>query len=117
MNTFHLNQRTEILVNETLDFVKVASTPYLKPGAAIAVEVKGKTIALFNVGGKIYAMDNTCLHQGGPLAEGTLSGEVVTCPWHQWEYNVRTGANVGDESLRLSTYPVEIDGTDIKVAV
>ena len=104
-------------MNETLDFVKVGSTIDLKPGAAMAVEVKGKTIALFNVGGKVYAMDNTCLHQGGPLAEGTLAGEIVTCPWHQWEYNVRTGGSVGDESQKLATYPVEIEGTDIKVAV
>ena len=95
MNTFHLKQWTEILVNEALDFVKVASTLDLKPGSAMAVDVKGKTVALFNVAGKICAIDNTCLHQGGPLAEGTLAGDIVTCPWHQWEYNVCTGANVG----------------------
>jgi len=99
------------------DFIRVASTAELKPGAALAVDVKGKTIALFNVAGKVFATDNTCLHQGGPLAEGTVDGEVVTCPWHQWEYNVRTGLNLDDESLKLETYPVEIEGTDIKVAV
>jgi nitrite reductase/ring-hydroxylating ferredoxin subunit len=99
------------------NFVKVASTSNLKPGAAMTVEVDGKTIALFNVAGKIYATDNTCLHQGGPLGEGILDGEIVSCPWHQWEYNVRTGEKVGSSSIKVNTYPVEIEGTDIKVAV
>ena len=98
-------------------FVKVASTSDLKPGATMTVEVDGKAIALFNVAGKIYATDNTCLHQGGPLGEGILEGEVITCPWHMWEYNVRTGEKLGESSLKLATYPVEVDGTDIKVAV
>ena len=99
------------------EFVKVASTSELEPGSAKTVEVNGKAIALYNVGGKIFATDNTCLHQGGPLGEGILEGEIITCPWHMWEYNVRTGENLGDSSLKLATYPVEVDGTDIKVAV
>jgi nitrite reductase/ring-hydroxylating ferredoxin subunit len=99
------------------EFVKVASVSKLSPGSAKAIEVKGKTIALFNVEGTIYATDNTCLHQGGPLGEGELMGEVIICPWHQWEYNVRTGENVGDSSLKLATYPVQVEGNDIKVAV
>lgn len=99
------------------NFVKVASTADLKPGTAMAVEVDGKAIALFNVAGKIYATDNTCLHQGGPLGEGMLDGEIVTCPWHQWEYNVRTGEKVGDSSVKVAAYPVEVDGTDIKLAL
>jgi nitrite reductase/ring-hydroxylating ferredoxin subunit len=44
-------------------------------------------------------------------------GEVVVCPWHQWEYNVRTGENVGDSSLRVATYPVQVEAGDIKIAV
>jgi nitrite reductase/ring-hydroxylating ferredoxin subunit len=99
------------------NFVKVASLPDLKPGTAMTVEVNGKAIALYNVGGKIYATDNTCLHQGGPLGEGMLEGEVISCPWHMWEYNVRTGEKVGNNSIKLATYPVEIEGTDIKVGV
>jgi nitrite reductase/ring-hydroxylating ferredoxin subunit len=99
------------------DFVKVASTSDLKPGTAKTVAVKGMEIALYNLGGKIYATDNTCLHQGGPLGEGMLEGEVVSCPWHMWEYNVCTGEKVGDCSIKLQTFPVEVDGTDIKVGV
>jgi nitrite reductase/ring-hydroxylating ferredoxin subunit len=99
------------------EFIRVASVSELTPGSAKAIEVKGKAIALFNVKGTIYATDNTCLHQGGPLGEGELMGEVVICPWHQWEYNVRTGEVVGDSSLKLATYPVQVEGNDIKVAV
>ena len=99
------------------EFVKVASVSELRPGSAKVIEVMGKTIALFNVEGTIYAMDNTCLHQGGPLGEGELQGEVVICPWHQWEYNVRTGEVPGDSSLKVATYPVQVEGDDIKVAV
>jgi nitrite reductase/ring-hydroxylating ferredoxin subunit len=99
------------------EFVKVASVSELTPGSAKVVEIRGKTIALFNVEGKIYATDNTCLHQGGPLGEGQLVGEVVICPWHQWEYNVRTGETVEDSSLKVATYPVQVEGTEIKVAV
>lgn len=99
------------------EFVKVANLSDLAPGAAKAVEVNGKSIALFNVEGTIYATDNTCLHQGGPLGEGTLEGDVVTCPWHMWEYNVRTGEKVGFAELKVATYPVQVEGDDIKVAL
>jgi len=99
------------------NFVKVASTTDLQPGKAMTVAVDGKEIALYNVAGRICATANTCLHQGGPLGEGTLEGEVVTCPWHMWEYNVCTGELVGNRSVKLNTYPVEVDGADIKVGV
>jgi nitrite reductase/ring-hydroxylating ferredoxin subunit len=99
------------------NFVKVASTSDLKPGAAITVDAHGKSIALFNVAGRIYATDNACLHQGAPLGEGILQGEIVACPWHMWEWNVRTGEKLGESSLKLATYPVEVEGTDIKVGI
>lgn len=83
----------------------------------MTVAVNGLDIALFNVRGKIYATSNTCLHQGGPLGEGILDGEVVTCPWHMWEYNVCTGELAGNSSVKLATYPVEVDGADIKVGI
>ena len=99
------------------DFVKVCSMADLAEGRSKAVEAGGKTIALFNVGGTVFALDNTCLHRGGPLGEGMLEGDVVTCPWHMWEYNVRTGEKVGTPSIKLATYPVQVEGSDIKVAV
>ena len=77
------------------NFVKVASISDLKPGTAMTVVANGKEIALYNVAGKICATDNTCLHQGGPLGEGILEGEVVACPWYVWEYNLFAAREFG----------------------
>ncbi|HLY62884.1 MAG TPA: non-heme iron oxygenase ferredoxin subunit [Terriglobia bacterium] len=99
------------------DFVKVLSTADLAEGQGRTVQAGGKAIALFNVGGTVYALDNTCLHRGGPLGEGMLEGSVITCPWHMWEYDVRTGEKVGEPSIKVATYPVQVEGGDIKVAV
>jgi nitrite reductase/ring-hydroxylating ferredoxin subunit len=99
------------------EFVKVATLSDLAAGTCKPVEAGGKIIALFNVEGSVYALDNTCLHQGGPLGEGMLSGDVVTCPWHMWEYNVCTGEKVNSPGVKVATYPVEVEGNDIKVAV
>jgi nitrite reductase (NADH) small subunit len=99
------------------EFVQVAKLSDLEAGSCKAVEAAGKTIALFNVGGTIYALDNVCLHRGGPLGEGFLEGNVVTCPWHMWEYDVCTGERLGDPALKVCTYPVQIEGNEIKVAV
>ena len=99
------------------EFVKVANLSDLGPGSSMTVEANGKAVALFNVDGAVYALDDTCLHRGGPLGQGFLEGDVVTCPWHMWEYNVRTGEKVGDPSLKVAAYPVEVEGNDIKVQV
>ena len=98
-------------------FVKVASLSELPEGTGKAVEVNGKTVALFNVNGKVYATDNTCLHQGGPLGEGMLEDDVVTCPWHMWQYNVKTGENLEDSMLKVDTYPVRVSGDDVEVEI
>ncbi len=99
------------------NFVKVASVSDLAEGSAKTVEVNGKAIALFNVGGAIYALDNTCLHRGGPLGDGLLEGDTVTCPWHGWQYKIKTGEYVRNVAARVASYPVQVEGNDIKVAV
>jgi len=99
------------------DYVKVLSTSDLAEGQGKVVQAGGKAIAVFNVGGTVYAIDNTCLHRGGPLGEGELEGSVVTCPWHMWEYDVRTGEKVGAPTVKVVTYPVQVEGPDIKVAI
>ena len=97
------------------EFVKVANLSDLGPGSSMTIEANGKAVALFNVDGAVYALDNTCLHRGGPLGEGFLEGDVVACHWHMWEYNVRTGEKLGDPSLKVATYPVEVEGNDVRV--
>lgn len=100
------------------DFVKVAKTSELEPGHGRLVEVNGKPIALFNVDGQFFAIDNTCTHRGGPLAEGEVSGHEVTCPWHHGRFDVRTGEVVGPPAQRaVVRYGVRVTGADVEVEV
>ena len=99
-------------------FVKVAKTGDVALGSAKMVEVGGKKIAIFNVDGKYYAIDNTCTHRGGPLAEGALEGKEVTCPWHGAVFDVTTGEVLGPPAPKpVSRYEVRVSGKDIEVEV
>ncbi len=97
------------------DFVKVAGTAEVTPGMGVVAEVNGQAIAVFNVDGTYCAVDNTCIHRGGPIGEGELEGDTVTCPWHGWQYNVKTGACINNPSATLKSYEVKVEGTDVKV--
>lgn len=98
------------------DFTKVAKTNELEPGQARLVNVKGKQLALFNVDGQFFALDNTCTHRGGPLAEGKISGHKVTCLWHGSTFDIKTGEVVGPPAQRaVARYGVRVTGTDIEV--
>lgn len=94
---------------------RIASLADIPEGTGKTVDVAGKKIALFNVGGKFYAIDNECKHRGGPLGEGTLDGTSVTCPWHGWEYDVTTGTNLDDAKVKLGCYAVKLEGDDILI--
>ena len=98
-------------------FTRVADTADLKPGEGTVVEVAGKTLALFNVDGTFYALDNTCLHRGGPLGEGELEGAVVTCPWHGWRWDVTSGANTNNPAVKVACFPVKVEGSSVLVAI
>ena len=99
-------------------FIKVASTADLAPGEAKCVEVGGKKIALFNLEGSFYAIDDTCTHRGGSLSEGEVSGEEVTCPLHGAVYNIKTGVVLGAPAPRgVASYPVRVQGADVEVEV
>ncbi|HEY6085786.1 MAG TPA: Rieske (2Fe-2S) protein [Nitrospira sp.] len=97
------------------EFVRVAGATDVKPGTGIVAEANGKTIALFNIDGTYHAIDNTCIHRGGPLGEGEVEGNVVTCPWHGWQFNVTTGACMNNPSGKVYSYPVQVEGNDVKV--
>ena len=99
------------------EFVRVARAGEIAPGEGTLVEAGGKKIALFNVDGTFYAIDNTCLHRGGPVGQGDLEGVVVTCPWHGFQYDVTTGRNVFDREVGLQTFAVRVEGDEVLVAV
>ena len=98
------------------DFVTVADAKEIGPGEGRVVEVHGDEVALFNLNGTFYAIDNMCVHQGGPLGEGLLEGENVICPWHSWKYNVKTGVCSTNPSMKVKTYSVKIEDGQVKVA-
>lgn len=98
-------------------FTKVCQTGDVKPGSGKSIEIDGKVIALFNVDGKFYAIDDTCRHRGGPLGEGELEGKIVICPWHGWRYDVTTGANELVPEQPTQGYEVKIEADDVFVAL
>ncbi len=115
----------------------IAQTDELDEGERILAEVEGREIAVFNVDGEYKAYTNWCAHQAGPICEGTLTGtweaeydrenlevcmewcsenEVLSCPWHGWEYDVTDGESLTSDA-KLPSHPVRVDGGDIVVSV
>jgi nitrite reductase/ring-hydroxylating ferredoxin subunit len=98
-------------------YIKVGTQAELKDlrGGRL-VEANGQAIALFIVDGKYYAIENRCTHAGGPLAEGELEGDVVTCPWHGSRFKVKTGAVLSPPAPRgVRSFPVRITGNDVEI--
>jgi nitrite reductase/ring-hydroxylating ferredoxin subunit len=97
-------------------FVKIAKSEDIQPGQGKMFEVGGRRVALFNVDGGFYAIDDTCTHRGGPLSEGELSGKEVTCPWHGAVFDVTTGQVLRPPApAGISSYNLRVEGGDIEV--
>jgi 3-phenylpropionate/trans-cinnamate dioxygenase ferredoxin subunit len=100
------------------EFVKVATCSDLPPGAKRLAEIDGRAIAVFNVDGSFYAIDDVCTHDGGPLAEGDLEGCEIRCPRHGARFDVRTGKALCLPAVEpVATHVVEIRGDDVYVAL
>lgn len=97
------------------EFVRVATMEELPPGSAKEVTAEGRIIALYHVEDRVYAIDGICPHAGGPLGEGTLNRDVVTCPWHGWQFNVTNGHHCLNANIKQSTYAVKIEDDAILV--
>ena|SRR5919108_4241751 len=95
----------------------VARVDEVPPGTARIVQAGERKVALFNVGGTFYATQGECLHLKGPLGDGELEGGVVTCPWHGWQYDVRTGENEFDRALALEKFEALVEDGEVKVAL
>ncbi|MBT8400892.1 MAG: Rieske (2Fe-2S) protein [Rhodothermia bacterium] len=96
----------------------------LKPGTRRIINVKGRQVGVFNVAGRFYALRNICPHQGAPLCEGEIGstllpsrpgeyvvgreGEVLRCPWHQWEFDITSGRCLVDSRVRVKTFEVVV---------
>lgn len=111
----------------------VAPITDLPPGKRKIVTINGREIGVFNVNGALYALRNICGHRGGPLCSGRLrplvlgdaplqfeyerESEILKCPWHQWEFDIKTGQALYDEKLRVKTYRVAQEGEDVVIYV
>jgi nitrite reductase/ring-hydroxylating ferredoxin subunit len=111
----------------------VCATDDLPPGERVIVEVRGRSIGVFNVGGRFYALHNRCPHKRGALCEGPITGtvlptrdrdfpygregEIVRCAHHGWEFEIATGQAIADPRIRARTFPVEVEGGDVVVIV
>jgi nitrite reductase/ring-hydroxylating ferredoxin subunit len=97
-------------------FVKAAELSEVPPGTGkLVVGPFDKPIALFNVDGRVFAINHVCPHRGGPLAEGRLTGTVVSCPWHGWTFDVTTGQPDHPGGHAVATYEVRVEGATIHV--
>jgi 3-phenylpropionate/trans-cinnamate dioxygenase ferredoxin subunit len=95
---------------------RVAATGDVPEGQVRVVSAGNRSIALCNVGGTFYALDNLCTHDNGPLGEGRLAGETVECPRHGARFDVKTGSVRALPAVRpIKTYPVQIEGEEVLV--
>ena len=84
-------------------------------GEAREFPCAGKVICVANVSGTITAMDNVCLHRGGPLGQGIIEGNKVVCPWHGWQWDPKTGEAAHSNNVRVAVYGVKVDGEDVLI--
>jgi NAD(P)H-dependent nitrite reductase small subunit len=99
------------------DFTSVARVDDVPEGEGRRVQAGGIEIALFKIGDTFYAIDDTCIHQGGPLGDGICRDGVVTCPWHGWQYDIATGACHNSPSESVDTYEVRVENGNVQVKV
>jgi ferredoxin-NADP reductase/nitrite reductase/ring-hydroxylating ferredoxin subunit len=114
----HNRDKTRIKMVSVLseDFVKVADTKDIQSSHMKEVQVNGENICIANVDGKYYAIGSICTHEGGPLADGTLEGYEVECPWHQSKFDVRTGEVTSPPASEPEpAYEVKVDGNNILI--
>lgn len=97
------------------NWTRVAAVADCPPGNSLEVVAGDRVLALFNVGGTFHVLDGVCPHQGGPLGKGKLVDGIVTCPWHGWQFDVRTGCHQLRPSLVHPGFPARIEGDSVFV--
>jgi nitrite reductase/ring-hydroxylating ferredoxin subunit len=94
---------------------RIAAVSEIPPGTGREFVAGGRIIALFHLEDGFHALDGICPHAGGPLGQGELHGNIVTCPWHGWQFDVVTGRHCLNARLCQTSFPVTVDGTDVFV--
>lgn len=94
--------------------IKISNVSAIPEGKGIVVRLpNGTEVALFKVKGEVFALDNTCPHEGGPLGEGELTDYQIQCPWHAWDFDVRSGCCINNPGIDARHLDIEIDGDEI----
>lgn len=96
-------------------YQRVARVDEIPLGKSLVVQVNDKSIAIFNVEGKLFAIYNLCPHEGGPLGEGRLKGCVVSCPWHDLAFDVRNGRATDGGGYCVGSYEVRVEGAEVLI--
>jgi nitrite reductase (NADH) small subunit/3-phenylpropionate/trans-cinnamate dioxygenase ferredoxin subunit len=101
------------------EFIKVANKSDLPSGQGTVVEINGRPIALFNVNGEFYALDNVCPHRGGPVGEGYVdcNNLTVQCPWHGWTFSLASGVSPVNSMAKVEKFDVVVEGDEVKVSL
>ena len=100
-----------------MPFARAAKVSEIPSGTIREVQVGTTAVALANISGKFYAINDVCLHKGGPLGQGELHGTSVTCPWHGWTYDVTSGKLVQNPNMAVACYATEVRGDEVFVDV
>jgi nitrite reductase (NADH) small subunit len=98
-----------------MPWIRIATTAEIPPCEAREFVVEGRIVAVFNVAGEYFALDGICPHQGGPLGKGLLQGCILTCPWHGWQFDVRTGRHQASPTLKQAGWPIRVDDEQLFV--
>lgn len=99
------------------EYVRVARRAEIPPGSIVRVEAGGHVIAVANVDGEFFAIDDTCSHEEASLSEGGFTGDVVVCARHGARFNVKTGRVLSLPAVRsVATYAVKVEGDEVLVA-
>lgn len=99
------------------EFMSVAPIEDLPEGQAKAFELQDRVIAILNLGGTLYAMDDFCPHMGASLSAGYLENTVVTCPWHAWRFDFVDGTWCDNPRVKIDTFPVRVVNGHIEVSL
>jgi nitrite reductase/ring-hydroxylating ferredoxin subunit len=96
---------------------RAAAVADCPPGKSLEVVIDDRVIALFNIDDQFYAVDGVCPHQGGPLAEGAVANCIATCPWHGWQFDIRTGQNLLNPNIIQPHFETNVESADVYVNV
>lgn len=98
-------------------WIRVCHVDECPPGQGIERVAGDAIVAVYNLNGEFVALDGICPHQGGPLGKGCLTGEIVTCPWHGWQFNVRSGQHLLNRTLVQPSFPVRVENGEVLIDV